>query len=406
MAEAPFRTLEGCLRAIADVQANAARRTPVPDDATPTYSVLRELVRTMMAASLMPDEGRFSRFTVAFAGPQEGTFQLAPRPLSAAALASLAPVATGSSRIGVHQNATRELEVWGLVPARTRFLELRCVAPCHIVAALAGWNLAVFKRDEWISLERWDTTHKLPHGVGREHIADLLSRPFESTQSKDRRAITGTLLMMVLIELRRQGHGGTILILPQERTHRDGAEAWLDWGPNRLDPPVGPEPVFATYLPRLVGQPDPIGALLDHPGIRGYLGFHYDPVDPMLMKSTRPIGQLCATDGAVVLSEGLEILGFGAVIRQPVALGSVAEEISTRSLLSTDHTPSVIKPIRELGGTRRRSAATLVANAYDAVALVSSHDGPVTLGMWGTDGNDPSKPARPIWISDLDIVLD
>jgi hypothetical protein len=93
------------------------------------------------------------------------------------------------------------------------------------------------------------------------------------------------------------------------------------------------------------------------------------------------IGRLTAIDGAVVLDYDLRLAGAEAII-------SVKPEgrVESRSILSWDE--AEIVPVADLGGTRRRSAASFVLQDHNYVAVTASHDGSVSLAGWfkQTDG--------------------
>ncbi len=52
------------------------------------------------------------------------------------------------------------------------------------------------------------------------------------------------------------------------------------------------------------------------------------------------------------------------------------------------------------GGTRHQSAARFVAAHHDAVAVVASHDGPLSVIIWVKDRD------RLLVIRDVDVLLD
>jgi hypothetical protein len=399
----PFEQMRRLLEGIAQEIALSGR-DPIPSHLMPTPSELRDLVQALRGASLMPDEGRYPCFSVLFSEPIDGAIQIERRPLTAEHLAKLAPVARGRSRIGVFRNEAGALEIWGLFPARSTRLQIRVLAPGRVVAILGGWNLAVFEGDQWISLDRVDPRNGARHGVGREHVATLLGQAFGTTLSRPRQALTGVLLLVVLDELQRQRHGGTIVILPADPVRRQQAEAWVSFGKNRLVPPIDAAAAFMKYLPRLEGEQEPMGRALELEGIRGYFGFHFEDLDPMLAAIGAPIGQLCGTDGAVVLTEELEIVAFGAMIRQPAGAEKRVDTICRMSMLSEAECQAI--PISQLGGTRRQSAATFVANTSDTLALVASHDGPVTLAGWSYKGEHKPENLQAIVVTDIEMCLD
>lgn len=91
-----------------------------------------------------------------------------------------------------------------------------------------------------------------------------------------------------------------------------------------------------------------------------------------LLKS---IGQLSAVDGAVVVDEHLNVLGFGAKLSGP----TVDFDVEKLDPLSNRHETV---PVARLGGTRHQSAARFVDAHHTAMAFVASQDGNLTLFAW------------------------
>lgn len=91
------------------------------------------------------------------------------------------------------------------------------------------------------------------------------------------------------------------------------------------------------------------------------------------------IAGLTAVDGALVMTDQYELLGFGAKItrrkgRSRVERVTVTEPIEGGS--------AVLAHPEELGGTRHQSAAQFVHDQRDAVVLVASQDGRFTIFEW------------------------
>ena len=91
-------------------------------------------------------------------------------------------------------------------------------------------------------------------------------------------------------------------------------------------------------------------------------------------KVCRPIARLAAIDGAVVLSDQLDILGFGAMI----SVGLVPDLY----LVQPWPQDPVKMHIEVAGGTRHQSAVRFVGHHHGSLALVISHDGHLSLAYW------------------------
>jgi hypothetical protein len=88
---------------------------------------------------------------------------------------------------------------------------------------------------------------------------------------------------------------------------------------------------------------------------------------------------LTAVDGAVVLTDRYELLGFGAKIIRRKGWAQV-EQVSVTEPI--EGTAAMLAHPEQLGGTRHLSAAQFVHDQRDAVALVASQDGRFTIFEW------------------------
>ena len=88
---------------------------------------------------------------------------------------------------------------------------------------------------------------------------------------------------------------------------------------------------------------------------------------------------LTAVDGAVVLTDGYELLAFGAKITRRRGWPQVEQVTLTEPIKGA--VPARVSP-EQLGGTRHLSAAQFIQDQRDAVALVASQDGRFTVFEW------------------------
>jgi DNA integrity scanning protein DisA with diadenylate cyclase activity len=88
------------------------------------------------------------------------------------------------------------------------------------------------------------------------------------------------------------------------------------------------------------------------------------------------VANLSAIDGAVVLTEGPELIGYGAVIQGALDTGTqVARALDPEA--ETIELESI-----EAVGTRHRSAYHLCSRVRDVLATVVSQDGNVRIVTW------------------------
>jgi hypothetical protein len=93
------------------------------------------------------------------------------------------------------------------------------------------------------------------------------------------------------------------------------------------------------------------------------------------------IAGLSAVDGAVVLTDRYELLGFGAKIVRRKGWPQVEQVAMSEPVEAA--VPVLVHP-EQLGGTRHLSAAQFVQDQRDSVALVASQDGRFTIFEWSS----------------------
>jgi hypothetical protein len=185
-----------------------------------------------------------------------------------------------------------------------------------------------------------------------------------------------------VIGLMRNGHhGGTILFLP---AGGDGSIA-------ELGGRVRPKYAFASEEPRrrfrtlVVALIDALAAAPStHPEQRTVGWDDYvssvdgdvAQIDEAIFELAHQVAGLAAVDGAVVLDERFELLGFGAEIGSDLpAVPWVARA------LDADGTAKARQSV-ERDGTRHRSVYRLCNVVHDALAIVVSQDGTVRFVKW------------------------
>jgi hypothetical protein len=382
----PDDRVDAVWRSLDSVASRYRRRTgrDIPAHAIPSAPELHEMLQCVFWASLLPDEHRYPRFSVFFGPPEEGCIQLVPRVLSSGALARLAPATAAPARLGIWRGEGGGLSIWGIHPGGTTFLEVRAVGAGHVLVSLAAQNLAVLKCDEWRLLIR--TTPGLgAHGLGREHVVAEIATALGETQGAGKGALTAVALTMALDAMRAKRHGGTLLVLPETAARRSSALRWLVMGDTQLQSRLGLTNVYERFLPAVEGASRPLDALLQT-DIAPYLLGKPENAHPALLQSCSILAQLGAVDGAVVLTESLDLLAFGVVIQAPGGGEAHRSEarLRTRSILAAADQPG--EPLStdapRIGGTRRRSAARFVANNRGSLALTASQDGAATAVLW------------------------
>jgi hypothetical protein len=191
-------------------------------------------------------------------------------------------------------------------------------------------------------------------------------------------------LARLLHLVREQGHGGTLLILPDEITPVDGRLV------DRLTIKYGLEieSIWETLVQQCVAQSNYYRLLFPNSGtfttlpqqasasaksLKELIRWEglLEAADNRIAEYCSTIAALSAVDGAVVLSRRLRLYGFGAEI---LATSPSLSEIKDA------YDPNVTQAATarlERYGTRHRSAMRMCSSFEECVALVVSQDGPV-----------------------------
>ncbi len=235
-------------------------------------------------------------------------------------------------------------------------------------------------------------------GAGVPQCAGMLGSFFELSLAPAERLVVAVLLLELANEMRRLGGGGTLLAVPSAKK---------DWR-RLLEFKYGVKPpqealslIRAANVERIMSLPAMASAATPReqeavawnalPSLKdldSILVGDRKSVAPAVASSLEAVARLAAVDGALVLDDHLRVLGFGARIagypdgfaEPPLFSGRPIERGEGR-----------FRPMKriDLGGTRHQSAARFVDMEHDAVALVASHDGPLTLLYWALRVQDP-----------------
>lgn len=337
----------------------AKRRTGPP---LPTPRQIAQIINAAFWASLRQEEGHRTIVTLAFLSPDRAArrFSFAsPIPLKPKALAKLAPAV---ERPGVHlevwPDARGDLAVWGAsigVPARCFVLEVADPGVLVVkhrsggvgakfvnVAVIAGEE-AKFIRDQAGHFVRCQT---LVEGLLAEAFGNQLGR----------RLSPASVFVELALSMRAHRRGGTLLVVPSAH------DGWR----NSIVAPV----VYATDRPfdelrrRAADLVD--GAATKKPRAQ-------------FARAVDAVAGLTAVDGATVMTDALEVVGFGAKIAMRESDGILDSVLVLEPVEGA-------APVREhpsaLGGTRHLSAAQFVHDQRDSIAFVASQDGRFTVFSW------------------------
>jgi hypothetical protein len=340
---------------------------------------MAQLLDACFFATLLTEEGRPTRFSCAFIGPDSldgiSARRLArPLPLTPEVIRRIAPAIDPLlTSLGVHSTGDG-LCIWGLVDApRLRALQV------------FGSDTGVLR----VSYVR-QTQLTYAHGVGRVRAE---KDPSFLTSIQLIGAAMGLVtpqwyrpraLLGLADELIRDGHGGAILV--SKRPHEEVRRGRI----SLTYPSLGPlttleEPVLEAQEANPAGSPD------------DDLFQEFKSVERR--NDIRRTARLGAIDGAVLCDPHLRVVGFGAMIdvkgtrgqgqafrvELPAVMAHLAERPSGLSQVSARQEVRV----EEVGGQRHQSAIRWCSTSRAALlALVCSQDGAASIvAPMGVDGD-------------------
>jgi len=325
---------------------------PLPDAET-----IEALIDAAFWASLRREEGYEPRISLAFLSPEEAQQPLLfERPLQLAP-GGLTRVSPAVERPGIHLGVWRdrdELCVWGT----TRAIPVLC-----FVLEVAAPGLLVIKHHSGeesrkfinVAVLEGDQIKFVEEGASGRLESPLLKSllRFDSPTSGIRSVIT---MVQLAVSMRAHGRGGSLLVVPA------GTESWRE---SIVQPmPYAVSPSFNELAWLNQETPDPTERRV-----------WQEAVGP----AVAAVAGLTAVDGAVVLNNRYELLGFGAKMARRQGWPRVEQVKLTEPIEGA--LPALVHP-DQVGGTRHFSAAQFVHDQRDAVALVASQDGRFTVFEW------------------------
>ena len=387
----------------------------------PAIEVLEELLSTCFQASLMREEERQITFRLILAepevfapeeGPPSGLHRLEfqePRAFDEQELRRLSPAASADrSLIGVRQKEDGEPCIWGLVHSGPRWLQrvrggrdfspplpdlpvVRVTGPGRIVVDRgstligklesgrltddsldvfdSGWLPAMFAsvRDELLEIHLQDREE------ADKNWADL---DLDVT-----RRIAQHMIRRIISTARNSGHGGTLVIVPPDYAPDILTGRYVELKHKFTDDQ--PRRRYRTLITSIMNtlaeiygqgnqQRDPVGWEEYRKSGDGRLS----ELDEAIFEMSHLIAGLMAVDGAAVMTQRYEILGFGGEIS-----GNLQDVASVARALDTEAT-RVIEESAGGYGTRHRSAFRLCNDLHDALVVVISQDSDVRFIRW------------------------
>ncbi len=389
----------------------------------PDFAVLEELISTCYQVSQMQEEARGLRFRVMLCEPEDiddngqgearGLFAIAlnqSRPFNEYELLRLGPaIDYNNSLIGVRYHQAEGLQIWGLIHSGSRWMQLihggsKRATPlppalgvyivgsgrlivCRgldILAQLSGGQIispsvSVFQ-SHWVA-ERFARIQSDLAALHRQNPARL-----EEKWCRIDPSFVPSLYLEffkhVISTVRRSGHGGTIISFPagmgrmatHENPYIDLKYRFAEGGArNQLRRTI--LQIMAS-LAESCGRrygPDYSASWRDYVTLQGG---ELAQLDERVFKFARFIARLTGVDGAVVTTEGLELVGFGGIIQGTMEMGTaVARALDLEGLQRE------IERVESVG-TRHRSLYYLCNKLPEVLGIVVSQDAKTRLVNW------------------------
>jgi hypothetical protein len=324
----------------------------------PEASAIEAIIDAAFWASLRREEGRSPKISLAFLPPaQAGQPLLFERRLELmpSVLTKLGPAV---ERPGIHLGVWCErdaLHVWGATRAIPSFcFVLEVVEPGLLVIKhrrLDGFgkfaNVAVLQGEQVKVVDE--------HGARLPDCPALITSLLGFTSPSSWNDSVNVFVQLA-VSMRDHGRGGSLLIVP------DGTQGWRK---------SIVHPIQYAIMPAFSGLADLMRQDMSARSQSLWQGALRQAVDS--------VAGLTAVDGATVISDHYELLAFGAKIGRPEGSAPVAQMVITEPIIGSRAV--IVHPVQS-GGTRHLSAAQFVHDQRDALALVASQDGRLTIFAW------------------------
>ncbi|GAB3317245.1 diadenylate cyclase [Larkinella ripae] len=324
----------------------------------PHAPVIEAVIDTAFWASLQHEEGNSPNVSLALLPPDQAGQPLLFGHRLRFTPATLTKLAPAVERPGIHLGVWYEddmLYIWGTtreIPGNCFVLEV--IEPGLLVIKhrrLDGFgkfvNVAILKGDQVkIVDESAAGTPDCPFV-----LTSMLGFTLPSFWNDSM-----NVLVQLAVSMRAHRRGGSLLVVPS------GSQRWRE---SILDPISYPiVPVFSQLQELLQND---IGEMEQNVW-RGSVNLSVDW-----------IAGLTAVDGATIINDQYEVIGFGAKIGRSAISERVEQIVITEPIVGNE--AQVVHPA-QTGGTRHLSAAQFVFDQRDAVALVASQDGRFTIFTW------------------------
>lgn len=386
----------------------------------PDVASLTAVLSTCYQATLLREEGRPVTFRLALSdpetfdaagGPPSGFHRLVftrRLPLDPHELRRLSPAAVFSRSLIAATLTASEQTVWGLIHSGPQWLQsVRGGRPRHqtvpellMVAATGPGRLLVSIGSTTLAQLKSGTVSSAEMDLFESHwmqerLAEIASvtpgaRAPEGDRANDRGAdaaarfatvLVSHVLRRMLATVRAAEHGGTVIVIPRHRASElqaEGPHMRVKYGFRDEEPRRRIATLVAAMMNEMMGHARR-GAVVGWDSYHGNPAAQVAEIDEALFEVAQLLADLTRVDGTVLITDSLEVLGFGVEIAGQ--LPEVTEVARARDMDGNDR--EWVRTDRV--GTRHRSAYRLCQALHDALALVVSQDGGLRFIRWHVD---------------------
>jgi hypothetical protein len=387
-------------------------------DSLPDSPVLETLLSACYQASLLREEERSVTFRMILCdpdrlpvrqGPPSGLHKLefpAPRPFDVQELRRLSPAANYyRSFVGVAPYGERGLRIWGLVHSGPRWLRwdqggrdappplpsapiVRVFGPGRV--AMDCGSVLVGKLEEGVLSDstmnvydsRWLPNTFAPvraelaeiHAKARERAQEKYGEDWAPLDNDVTRLIGQHTVKRVVSAVRNSRHGGTLVIVPPDLANDILEDRYVALKYKFAEDE--PRRRFRTLIVRAMNV---LAESYGRDGVStgeevGWEAYEasgdgkLSDLDEAIFEVAHLIAGLAAVDGAVVMTQRFELLGFGGEIS-----GELAGVETVSKALDIEGDETMEEPTEGFG-TRHRSAFRLCNALPDVIAVVISQD--------------------------------
>lgn len=387
-------------------------------DPLPDMPVLENLLSACYQASLLREEERSVTFRMILCdpdrlpvrqGPPSGLHKLEfpePRPFDVQELRRLSPAANYyRSLVGVAPYGERGLQIWGLVHSGPRWLRWdqggRDTPPplpsAPIVRVFGSGRVAmdcgsvlVGKLEEGVLSDstmnvydsRWLPNTFAPvraelaeiHAKARERAQEKYGEDWAPLDNDVTRLIGQHTVKRVVSAVRNSRHGGTLVIVPPNLAEDILEDRYVALKYKFAEDE--PRRRFRTLIVRAMNVlaesygrvGGPIGKAVGWEAYEASGDEKLSDLDEAIFEVAHLIAGLAAVDGAVVMTQRFELLGFGGEIS-----GELPGVETVSKALDIEGDETMEEPTEGFG-TRHRSAFRLCNALPDVIAVVISQD--------------------------------